>query len=47
MDTISLSALGFKISVILKYINQIKTDGSTNKAYGYTYAIVFFRINSS
>lgn len=27
-----------KINVILKHIYQIKTDGSRNKAYGYTYA---------
>lgn len=41
MDTISLHALEIKVNVILKYIYQIKTDGSTNKAYGYTYAITF------
>lgn len=27
-----------KINVILKRICQIKTDGSRNKAYGYSYA---------
>lgn len=27
-----------KINVILEHVYQIKTDGSRNKAYGYTYA---------
>lgn len=40
-----LEYLFHKINVILKHIYQIKADGCRNKAYGYTYAKMFFRMN--